>query len=302
MRVFMTPVDRGETALVPEELFRVLARSEAAASVVAVRVIESRVLVGRSDGDHWQLLLDVDADAGAILVMDQTPSGARWVAGTARIDGVAAPSRIERGGRLLQLTVNAAGRRRIELEIEPSVSQRGEVVVTTAGIPVAPSAVLERAESPSAGPFSRPDGADREQCEAAPAGGVFVAARRSADRGQTVVFDVARAAQVRLVRPLDPRTRLAGVVRKAASRNDIAWELDAVACWAPTRSTRGTKSCDRSSYAPTPGSNWLRPNARGTPLRSPRRCRRMASTTPSRSARSAAIDTPSTGCGPPAAR
>jgi hypothetical protein len=227
MRVFMTPVDRGETALVPEELFRVLARSEAAASVVAVRVIESRVLVGRSDGDHWQLLLDVDADAGATLAMDQTPSGARWVAGTARIDGVAAPARIERGGRLLQLTVNAAGRRRIELEIEPSVSQRGEVVVTTAGIPVAPSAVLERAESPSAGPFSRPDGADREQCEAAPSGGVFVAARRSADRGQTVVFDVARAAQVRLVRPLDPRTRLAGVVRKAASRNDIAWELDA---------------------------------------------------------------------------
>lgn len=226
MRVFMTPVDRGETALVPEELFRALARSEAAESVATVRVIEARVIAGRADGDHWQLLLDVDADAGGVLAIDQTPAGARWVAAAARIDGAAAPVRVERGGRLLLLTVTAAGRRRIELELEPSVSQRGEVVVTTAVIPVAPTAVLERAESPAAGPFSRPDGADREHCEAA-AGGTFVAARRAADRGQTTVFDVARAAQVRLVRPLDPRVRLADVVRKAASRNEIAWEPDA---------------------------------------------------------------------------
>ena len=231
LRVFITPVDRGETALVPEQLFRVLTRAEAGDDSAAVRVIASRLLVRRTaeaaDRDRWRLELDVDADAGGTLVLDQSDCNARWSDASARIDGVAAAVLIDRNGSRLRLLVNTPGRRRIELGIDPAVSRRGDVETTTVCVPAAPAAFLECGAAVDVGPFAGPDAAPAFICEAAGPNGLFMAAPRSADRDQAFVFDVSRATAVRLVRSLDPRARLAATVRAAESRNDILWELDA---------------------------------------------------------------------------
>jgi hypothetical protein len=89
LQVFIMPADGGQngtpaespddaTVLVPEELFRVLVRGEDARGLAAVRVLAVRVIAaGTSEVDGpwtaWRLTVDVDADTGGILLLDQSP-------------------------------------------------------------------------------------------------------------------------------------------------------------------------------------------------------------------------------------
>ena len=241
LRVYMLPVEQGQVALVPESLFRVLAQVEAGSSASALRVIESRVIVARSVSnalsDHkaggikpapepWRLVVDVDVIATGSLLLDQTPSGARWIANAVKIDGVTVDAQIEAEGRRLRVAVPQAGRHRIELAVEPSVISRGDVETSTICVPSAPSAFLECTASPSSEVFSATAASASEQCESASPAGIFMTAMQTFDRKAGTIFDIAGAAQVRLARTIDPRLRLAGLIKSAESQNSIAWNND----------------------------------------------------------------------------
>ncbi|MFM8804870.1 MAG: hypothetical protein ACKOK8_13330, partial [Planctomycetia bacterium] len=94
LQVFITPIDAGResdrpgesTVLVPEELFRAIIRGEAGRGEAGVRVLEVRVTAGVPEGDDpwsaWRLAIDVDADMGGMLLLDQAGSGGRYRAGS----------------------------------------------------------------------------------------------------------------------------------------------------------------------------------------------------------------------------
>ena len=239
LRVFVLPGERGETkqgatAMVPERLFRLLAQAvDTPSAPETVRVLESRVLVGQRSaqnvfGGVWKMSLDIDADGGSSLVLDQTPCNARWIATTVQLDGRPLAVRSEADGRMIRVVVPSSGRHRLEVEVEPAGMRSGEVETARACIPVAPTASVEFLES-------REDGtaAGFVCCECAPLRGVFLGAKRqpidsrqSASRG-SVRYDVSQSAEVRLVRSCDPRGTFVETVRVIESRNDIVWDLDA---------------------------------------------------------------------------
>lgn len=208
LRVFVTPAAGGETALVPEPLFRALAAF--AAPDAAVRVLASRIDAARDPQTPWRLELDLDADAGATLSLDAGPP-ARWLPPRDPPAGVVA--RIT--GPRVQLTLDTAGRHTVALEVVPGLERHGPLAVATLRIPVAPTASLRLGDGdPAAGTLA---------CESA-AGGTFASARRVSDVGQGVAFDVSVADRVRLVQPVDPRDRLAAAVRTAATVDSLAWD------------------------------------------------------------------------------
>lgn len=215
-KVFITPLDDGDTrdplALVPEPLFRRLARSGSRAA--EPRVTACTMTVEDSPPPEqrtiWRLLVDVDADAGAVLVLDWRGSGARLI--DARIDGRPVTLRDLNGSPGIPLA--DGGRHRVECRLEPAVVRRGQIEMMIAPLPVAPRSSLVLADD------GRAAGCDR-----AFAGGPFLPAPAT-EGGATGRFDVSRAAAVRIVRPLDPRLRLAATVPRVESRNDLFWDLD----------------------------------------------------------------------------
>ncbi|MFM8635068.1 MAG: hypothetical protein ACKOEX_09700 [Planctomycetia bacterium] len=220
LRVFITPSDDPgdgrETALVPEPLFRRLAR--AAARPADARVLSCRVTTSPSPSsmatDPWTMTIDVDADAGTILVLDQRETGARML--DARVDDQQVPLR--GADPVARIPLGSAGRHRVECRVAPAVVRRGQVDVATLAVPVAPRASLTVAD---------PMGA-MAGCDMALVGGPFLPAAPASEQSPSAGhFDTSRAAVVRVVRPIDSRLRLAAGVRAASSRNDLFWDLDA---------------------------------------------------------------------------
>ncbi len=223
--VFVTPGDSGPMALVPEELFRILARGDDGASSVAARVVGCEVTVpaARDGGPTaWSMAIDVEADPGAVLILDQSSTGARFNGPSTRLDGEAALARTGNDGRVVWLPLPTAGRHRVEVDFEPVQSRLGDVEYATGSIPVAPTASLVvRGEAESA------LAAAAVECDSGRPGGFLVAASRVTDTEGRSRFDISRAAIVRVARAADPRVRLSRRVRLAESRNDIFWDLDA---------------------------------------------------------------------------
>jgi len=227
LRVFITPADAtaaaGATALVPEPLFRALAR--AGAEPAAVRIVACDVAAGMpGDGDGgdvapWTVTVDVDADAGTTLVVDQGESGGRISGTQVRIDGATVPMRVEAAGRTARIPLASAGRQRLEWTVEPATLRRGDVEEFVVAVPCAAAGRLTLTGGADAGTVA---------CEAAPPQGRFhtVAAVGGA-AGDAPAFDIAGAALVRACRVVDPRLRLAAAVRSVVSRNDVFWDLDA---------------------------------------------------------------------------
>jgi len=233
LQVFITPIDggrepgrRGEaTALVPEELFRRIIRGEASRAAAAVRVLTARVAATPPDATGhwpaWRLVVDIDADAGGVFMLDQAASAARLRPGTLRIDGAAVPTPLEAAGRLLRITIPDAGRHAVTIDIEPAVQRRGDVETATIGLPIAPAASLQVLPASGAGVA-----ATGLICDRAGMSGVFAAAPllRSV-APNSVVFDVSRSAEARIVRSVAAGVVLAALPCTAASHNDIIWNL-----------------------------------------------------------------------------
>lgn len=226
LRVYLTPLTAdgagGETALVPESLFRALSR--AAVGPAGVRVVGCVVVARGPDGSAaaapgaWQLTIDIDADAGTKLVLDQAESGATIVGAQADVDGLPQAMQVEDQGRRVTIPIATAGRHRIDIAIRPGLARRGDIEEAVAIVPTAAAGRLTLAAGEAAAIV----------CEAAVAGGPFLpVARTVADANGQPSFDISRAAAVRLCRAVDPRLRLASAVRAATSRNDVFWDLDA---------------------------------------------------------------------------
>lgn len=227
LRVYITPVDGGETALVPEPLFRILVRNGTDPSA-AVRVMHVDVQASVAADDHlptavWRLAIDVDADAGGMLVLGQGAAGGRWVAASALINGRPLAVRPEAGDRGVRMRLPDAGRHRIEIDVEPAVTRAGDLEYTRIDIPPAPSGSLVVRE-----PVAGQRAAAPVVCERGSRDGPFtVTPRLAADGDGRTRHDVSSAAAVQLVRSIDGRTAIAGLVRSSESRNDVFWDLDA---------------------------------------------------------------------------
>jgi hypothetical protein len=231
LQVFITPTDGRERdaaaeplALVPEELFRILVRGEDVATIAPVRVLATRIAArAASDADAvwgaWRLALDVDADDGATLVLDQSAVGGRFSAARAVIDGVPTECRLEGGGARLRIAIPQAGRHAVEVDVDPAIQRRGETESATIAVPASPTATLEMAGAP-----------DRSGviCERLTTGrGMFVLAATTVGGGAAATaYDVSRSTQVRLVRSLVPGVGFATQPRTVVSRNDVVWSLD----------------------------------------------------------------------------
>lgn len=227
LRVYLTPIDAdntaGETALVPEPLFRALTRAMAEPAMVRVVACDvmARMPGGTAAGDAatWRMTLDVAADAGTTLVVDQGATGAVVEGLVTLVDGGPQPLQSEDGGRVARIAVPTAGRHRIELRIRPTLVRRGDVEEAVA---VIPSAAVGRLTLAAA------EDVAAVVCEAAAGDGPFQPARPAPGQaGSAATFDISRSTAVRLSRPVDPRLRLAPLVRSAMSRNDVFWDLDA---------------------------------------------------------------------------
>lgn len=221
VRVFITSGSNGQTALVPEPLFRMLTAAAGGSETAAVRVAECRVLVPAAPDAPWRLTLDVDADAGGILALDQAPCGGAW-----RLPAAESLARLEDDGRRVRYTMPVAGRRRLELEMIPGRARRDGLDETQLCLPDAARSVLEL-ETPDA---SRTADGRRLVCEVARPDSpeLFQDARLLRESADRQVFDVSRAARVRLVSPVDPRATLApAVMRRADSLNEVSWQLGA---------------------------------------------------------------------------
>lgn len=266
LQVFVTPIDAGHegdrqgeaTVLVPEELFRAIIRGEEGRGAATVRVLAVRVIATAPEGDGtwspWRLAIDIDADTGGLLVLDQAGSGARYGQGTLRIDGAVATARVTADGSLLRIMVPAAGRHTVTVDVEPASQRRGEVETATMALPFAPAASLQllRARGGTVA-------ADAMICEQAAVPGSFSAAtRRSSDSG-AVVFDVSRSAQVRLTRPLAAGGQLAVLPPAAVSRNDIFWNLDECRLTGVYEIEAGDAIVRSCVVRADPGLEWIAP-------------------------------------------
>ena len=219
LKVLLTPGDAGDMALVPEPLFRTLLRGGQPVAATSLRIMRCRVLV--EDGPvpaPWRLVLDIDADAGGTLVLDQGPGEARWEPPAAGPTTV----QVRQEGRLLRLVAPVAGSQRLEVKVQPAVDRRGRL--ETAAIRLPPAAVT-RLELVDGNGTAIPVASDAVQCDRAAPDGPFMRAAE-AEPGEPG-FDLAGAARVRLVRPIDRRDKLSAGGLTATSENDVEWDLDA---------------------------------------------------------------------------
>jgi hypothetical protein len=219
-QVFITRSGRDEMALVPEPLFRLLADS--ASSGGAARVAGCRVLVSEADeSSPWKIVVDLDSDIGATLVLDQTADGGAWLPPREADLPPGILARVD--GRRMRLTSAVAGRHRVALEVVPAVRREGGVSTAVAGIPVAPTATVQLVDALEAPVRTAPGSI---LCERAAADGPFLSTPEAAAGLGEASFDVAGATRVRMVRPLDRRDRLATRVEVQDAVNDLTWEGD----------------------------------------------------------------------------
>jgi hypothetical protein len=271
LQVFITPIDGGNetarqgeaTVLVPEELFRTLVRGEDGGAAAAARVLAVRAIATVSPGGDgpwtaWRLEVDVDADAGAILVLDQSTSGGRFRPGTLRVDDAIATARLEGEDSLLRVVIPDAGRHAFSVDVEAAGRRSGEVETATIAVPLAPVASLQVLPSAAAVGVV---------CERAAMPGFFSAASRRVDDSSSAIFDVSRSTEVRLARSAATEVSLAALPPTAVSRNDIFWNLDECRLTGVYEIEAGdtiVRSCVVRADA---GLEWIAPSGqRGEPL------------------------------------
>lgn len=204
LRVFVTPGAEGGTALVPERLFRRL--SDTTGGLPSLRVLGTETTAAAG---AWRISLDLQADPGGLLVLDQAGTAATWVRVGERSRGLEVT--LDAEGRVARVVAAEAGRHRLELDLLPGTTRAGDIESMIARLPPAPLAVL-RIDDPNAGAVT-----GGWQCDRAGIEGLWVPV---AGGGQ---FDLAGAARVRLVRPVDPNLKLATGLAAAVSFNDIIW-------------------------------------------------------------------------------
>jgi hypothetical protein len=225
-RVFIDHAPEGPLALVPEPLYRLLADA-AAPEAAAVRLLTCRVTVaGRFDADPWRLELDIEADAGGMLVLDQAPGRAVWIPPDPGALPPGIRARVE--GSRLRLTAATEGRRRLTIGLVPAVSRRGMLETASIRIPMVPAASVALVDADGV-PLSPPAGSIA--CDRSTEDGPWLPAAAVTDAGgdpraSRAVFDVSGARRVRLLRPLDPRQRIATGSGQTRSINDVAWNVD----------------------------------------------------------------------------
>jgi hypothetical protein len=209
LRVFVTPDDSGGTALVPEQLFRRLAT--AMTGLPPVRVMAADIEF-QPAGSRCSIALDLDADRGGSLVLDQSACDARWVTDLHEASsGMIVAYAMEDAEA--RLTATVAGRHRVTLVCRPRIVRQGDLTIASVCLPPAARATLQ------VGGLDRPgDVSSALQCERW-RHDAWVPAGRSGDGS----FDVAGAPRVRIVRPVNSRDRLASEFRTAASSNDVDW-------------------------------------------------------------------------------
>ncbi|MGI9176493.1 MAG: hypothetical protein ACR2IT_01395 [Pirellulales bacterium] len=212
--LLMTEEDAG-TVLVPEPLFRLLAQDEVAAAE-AVRVQECRLVVAEGVGAWWRLLLDIDADRGGMLVLDQAAGHWRLPEGWL---GDARGATVQVDGSLARIVATAPGRHRVELEVMPEVVRTGIVETSIVHLPPAPRSTVEIMDTGAANAITT------WQCESGDGSGFWrpvIVSRPSSGDGH----DVSRASRIRLSRSIDPRHPLAATATEATSVNDVVWRRD----------------------------------------------------------------------------
>lgn len=213
VRVFVTPGSNGDMALVPEALFRQLAG--AGQPVAAVRVVRCDVFAPQmGDTRPWRVQLDVDADAGGtLLIADPGRMAWRPVDDSAVVGMLVRPD-----GDGVRLTASTAGRRRVTLAVTPRIERRGGLEIVELRLPVAPTAAIQFGGDPLP--------ANAVVCERSVAGQPFRRVPPIDSASSATVFDVSGADRVRLLRPLDPRDRIATEPTTATTVNEVFWGLD----------------------------------------------------------------------------
>ena len=212
--------ERGETALVPEPLYRVLsaALGQRAADGVRIHAVRLRALPGAEGA--WKLSVDLDADAGALITMRQEGE-ASWDPTGPRVDGEQVAPTADSDGRLLRVGFASAGRHRLEAGLLVRPTHSGEVDRATVSIPFAPSAELV-VEGPL--PVGHGDAAVL-QVETVGQDGLPRRVRHVEESQRAVDgFDVSRATEVCLAWASDGSTRIVDTIPVAESRNDLFWD------------------------------------------------------------------------------
>ena len=221
-RVVITDAAEGALALVPEPLYRLLADA-APPDAAGVRVLGCRVEVPeRAAGGGWMLTLEIDADVGGGLLLEQSAGRAMW--------RLPAPGDVPPGVRVLvdgprlRLSTAAAGRFTVALRVDPEIVREGGIMTAVLDVPAAPGARLVVIGGSGRPIDPRP--ADI-QCDRAAAGGPWQNAPRLGPTGGEFGFDIAGARHVRVVRPADSGARLATRLLRSDNLNEVAWGLDA---------------------------------------------------------------------------
>jgi hypothetical protein len=214
-RVLLMTDGEAETALVPEPLFRLFAQDETAAAG-AVRVQECRLLVAGNGGSGWRLLLDVDADRGGVLVLDQ--GAGRWRLPEDDDGGTDRGAAVRVDGAQARIMTTVPGRHLVALDVLPEIVRRGSVEAAIVHLPPAPRSTVEVVDDGAA------DAITDWLCESGNRRGPWrpVVAGPSSRRG----YDVSQAARVRLSRSTDPRHPLTATAAEATSINDVVWRHD----------------------------------------------------------------------------
>lgn len=209
-RVYVAPADDGGTALVPETLFRRLTTSVPGRE--SVRVRHSRLVVGPHS--PWRLELDVDADQGGVLDLDQTGADVRWVRPVVAVAAVTVD--VQRDGLLARVVVATAGLHRVAIELTPRPVATGGVERVVVRLPAAAEAEVSATANPGA------ETTAPWQCDRADAAGAW---RPGGVVGDAA--DMSRTERVRLVRSIDERRPLLATPVAATSVNDVWWGEDA---------------------------------------------------------------------------
>jgi hypothetical protein len=208
LRVYVTDEDGEGTALVPEKLLRRLAT--VGAGPPTVRVLAGDITADVDRGT-WQVRLDLDADRGGELVLDQGATAAVWRMSSETPRGLTIT--VGDDGRVARIQASTAGRHRLELDVAPTWVRSGDISMAMIRIPPAPQARLRT------GPAAEAARDTSWGCDRAVGTGPWLPAVAVGNAG----WDVAAADRLRLLRPADPRATMLTAVRAAVSFNDIAW-------------------------------------------------------------------------------
>lgn len=224
-RVFIAPGDSGPIALVPESIFRAIAAADRAPASRAVGVVRTRLEArGSHSGDdaRWQLEAELDAEAGGRLVVEQPGQGARFVAGSASLDGTPLADAVSADGRSLAVVIDGFGRRLLRVELRPAFESAGGIEEAVLALPAAArSTVALPAEWVSGGGWPH-------ECEWSGGGMAgdrrWNFAERTSDDGiDPTVFDVTGGTAVRISRA---KRRGVSIVRRPAAVSclqEIEW-------------------------------------------------------------------------------